>query len=131
VQEHHEAIRRLGGEVLAVSFTPPAKAAAYLARHPLPFPVVTDPTRAAYRTFDLGRTTWRSILSGGVLWGYLKLIFRGWRPQEAQEGEDVMQLGGDFVLDAERRLVYGYRSRDPTDRPAVEELLRALRSIRP
>ena len=40
----------------------------------------------------------------------------------------MFQLGGDFVIDARGRLAYAYRSAEPTDRPAVAELLKAIRA---
>jgi len=43
-----------------------------------------------------------------------------------RSGEDLLQLGGDFVLDAQRRLLFAYRSADPSDRPTVRQLLDAL-----
>jgi peroxiredoxin len=129
VAASYEEIQQLGGKVLVVSFASPKLVAAYLARHPLPFPVVSDPTRAAYQAFELGRTSWRSMLRAGVVGRYLMLIFRGWLPGRPTEAEDVLQLGGDFVLDGQGRLVYAYRSAEPTDRPAAQELVRAVRSV--
>ena len=114
--------------MLAVSFTRADKAVAYLEKHPLPFPVVVDPSLAAYRAFELGRTSWRRILKPRVVAGYLRKMAGGWMPAKPQEGEDVMQLGGDFVLDGRRRLVYAYRSADPADRPTPEALLLAVRA---
>jgi hypothetical protein len=67
------------------------------------------------------------MLRPRVLLGYLRLVWRGWRPRRAREGEDVLQLGGDFVLDGQGRLVFAYRSIEPTDRPSVEMLVQALR----
>jgi peroxiredoxin len=125
VRGHYDDVRRLGGEVLVVSFTEPRRVAAYLERYPLPFPVVADPSREAYRRLGLGRTSWGTFFRGGVLGRYLRLIFRGWLPWSS-EGDDVLQLGGDFVLDGEGRLVYAYRSAEPTDRPPAGDLLRAL-----
>jgi hypothetical protein len=43
------------------------------------------------------------------------------------EGEDVLQLGGDFIVDVQRRLLWTYRSADPLDRPRVDDLLRACK----
>jgi hypothetical protein len=63
-----------------------------------------------------------------VIFKYVALMFRGWKPWKPNEEEDLMQLGGDFVLDADRRLVYAYRSSDPTDRPTVQVLLDAIRT---
>ena len=126
MRDQYDAVRRLG-EVLVVSFAGPPRVAAYLERYPLPFPVAADPTLAAYRAFSLGRTSWATFFRGGVLGRYLGLIFRGWLPW-ASAGEDVLQLGGDFVLDGAGRLVYAHASAEPTDRPPVAELLAALRA---
>jgi peroxiredoxin len=126
VQQHYEEIRRLGAGVLVVTQARPELLAVFVREQPLPFPVVADPTREAYRAFGLERTSWRTILRPGVLWQYLRLMLRGWRPRRPLPGEDVLQLGGDFVLDPEGRLAYAYRSAAPTDRPGVEDLVRAV-----
>jgi hypothetical protein len=44
-------------------------------------------------------------------------------------GEDVLQLGGDFILDRQRNVVFAYPSSDPTDRPSVAAMLEALRPV--
>jgi hypothetical protein len=54
-------------------------------------------------------------------------MLKGWMPG-SNEGEDVLQLGGDFVLNGDRRLIYAYPSADPTDRPAAESLVQAVRA---
>jgi hypothetical protein len=126
VRGQYEEVRRLGGEVLVVSFAQPALLALYERDQSLPFAIVTDPTRAAYRAFGLERATWGEMLRPRVVWGYLRLMLRGWAPQRGNKGEDVLQLGGDFVLDPQRRLVYAHRSVEPTDRPTVTALLQAL-----
>jgi peroxiredoxin len=114
---------------LVVTQAQPNLLASFLREQPLAFPVVADPARFVYRVFGLERTTWGTMLRPGVILRYLRLIFRGWRPQKVREGEDILQLGGDFILDKEGRLTYAYRSTEPTDRPSVEELLKALREI--
>jgi peroxiredoxin len=126
----HDEFRALGGAVVAVSFTPPGRVAAYLQAHPLPFPAVSDPERAAYRALALERTSWASFLRLSVLARYLKLLSRGVRPEAPEKGEDVLQLGGDFVIDTAGRLAYAYRSRVATDRPPAGALLEAVRSAR-
>ncbi len=123
-----EEIERLGVGVVFVTFTKPDKIAAYLASYPVPCTIVCDPSMDAYRTFDLGRATWRMILKPGLWWRAGKVILRGWLPKIQNKGEDVWQLGGDFVLDRERRLVYAYRSQDPADRPSVNELLDVIKT---
>jgi peroxiredoxin len=129
VRQHVEAIRQLGAEVVVVVQARPDFLSLFLREQPQPFPVVADPSRAAYQAFGLESTSWKTILRPGVLWRYLRLVVRGWRPKRSVQGEDVLQLGGDFVLNREGRLVYAYRSAEPTDRPAVAELLRALGEV--
>ena len=41
--------------------------------------------------------------------------------------EDTRQLGGDVVVDRDGRLAYLFRSSEPDDRPAVDELVDAIR----
>lgn len=128
MEQHYQEIRGLGGEVIAVSFSKPERVAAFLKPHPLPFPALADPERVAYRSFELGRTTWRDVLGMRVLGRFTAMMLRGWLPQKPQTGDDIFQLGGDFVLDADLRLRYAYRSADPTDRPTPADLLRAMRA---
>jgi hypothetical protein len=126
VAKQLEAFQRLNAQIVAVSFTPPSRVAAFLAAHPLPFPVLSDPQRKAYRGFSLDRTSWWAMLHPRVLWGYLKLIWRGTRPEKPEPGEDLFQLGGDFVLDGAGHLVFAYPSKTSTDRPSVAVLLNAV-----
>ncbi len=128
MQAHYEEIRSAGGEVLVVSFSAQSKLRPFLERQPLPMPVVFDSERAAYRAFGLGRTSWLRILAPDVLGRSLRKMLRGWLPRRPVEGEDILQLGGDFVLDRRRRLVYAYRSSEPTDRPPAGQLVEAVRA---
>lgn len=127
MQKIYADIKTLGAEVLVVSFTAPKLIAAFLAEVPQPFPLVSDPEFKAYRAFSIGKTNLRGFLRLGVIWHYLKLIFRGWMPKGPAANADIWQLGGDFVIDAAGRLRYAYPSKNSTDRPGNEELLNALR----
>jgi peroxiredoxin len=122
-----EEFRALDTQILAVSFTPPARVRAYLEVHPLPFPAVSDPDRRAYAAFSLTSTRWLSFLRPDVLARYLLLMVRGWKPEKPEKGEDVLQLGGDFVIDPTGRLAFAYRSRESTDRPTAAALVDAVR----
>jgi peroxiredoxin len=127
VQKNYDDIRRLGGEVLVISSGSPKALTAYRTVRPWPFPVVTDPSLDSYHRFGLQRATWWAILNPLVLARYVRLMFRGWLPQRPYDREDLLQLGGDFVLDPRGRLVYAYPSREPTDRPPAKALVEAVR----
>lgn len=120
----------MGGELIAVTQAAPAQLAAHLQEYPRPFPVVGDPERAVYRLFGLERGSWSMFFRPRVLAHYLKLLALGWRLRWPRRGEDVLQLGGDFVLDADRRLRLAHRSADPQDRPDPQRLIDVLRQCR-
>jgi len=50
--------------------------------------------------------------------------------QERYEGADIFQSGGDFLLDRDGNVRYAHRSKDPTDRPTVTELLQQIDQLR-
>jgi peroxiredoxin len=89
--------------------------------------ILSDPDRSAYRYFSLERMPWTTLLRLGVIARYIGLIFRGWMPTTTDKDEDVMQLGGDFVISVDRRLLYAHRSSEPTDRPNIDEMIKALK----
>ena len=114
--------------VFLVTFTEQRNLAGYATEHDLPFPALTDPERAAYRAFGLGRGSVARVWGWKAARRYLE-IFRahglaGWR----RPTEDTLQLGGDFVVDPAGNLAYGYWGDGPDDRPTVDELIDAVRS---
>ena len=126
VERGLDRVRSKGCDLLVVSQAEPLVLASFLKRYPKPYPVVCDPGRAAYRAFGLDRTNWLTIFRPDVTAGYLWKILTGTRPRLPYRGEDVLQLGGDFILDRDRRVVFAYASRTPTDRPAVDQLVAAV-----
>ncbi len=126
VAKSYDRFRSAKTTVLAVALSKPPQVASFLKRSPLPYPLVCDPDRAAYRAFGIGRTSWLSFLRPSVMWGYAAMFFRGAMPRIPNKGEDVLQLGGDFLLDRAGRVVWEHRSRTVTDRPTVEALLAAV-----
>lgn len=127
--KHLDEIRGLGGDVLVITLVPPTLLAPYLQRRAWPVLVLADPSLNAYRAFALGRTPWWTFLRPLVVARYLWHLLRGWRPEKPSGEEDLLQLGGDFVLDRNRRIVFAYRSKEPTDRPGVRELIDAVRAL--
>jgi hypothetical protein len=128
VQGRLDDIRAAGGELVTISQGGPDVVAAQLRREPRPFPVLSDPGRAAYKAFGLERGSWLMFFKLRALGRYLGLMARGWRVRLPVGGEDVLQLGGDFVLDRRRRMVFAYPSADASDRPAAEVIVGHVRA---
>ena len=121
--KHAEQFRAKGVDVVAVSMSRPEALGRYLAERPLPVRFFADPDRKLYAALGLTRTTWARLLRPRVVWRYIKMIVQGARVRRVPEGEDALQLGGDFLVGSDGRVLWEYRSKDPTDRPPVEQLL--------
>jgi hypothetical protein len=115
--------------VLGVAPSPLEVLRAYLTTTSWSFEIVCDPERIAYRRLSLARARWRDYLRPKVLFGYLKILFHGGRVKRPSGQEDLHQLGGDFLFDRSLRLRQAWRSRDPIDRPSMDELLNALQRV--
>lgn len=112
-------------EVVLVTFTEPEALVDYEQRRSLQMKVITDPSRAAYRAFGLGRGSTLRVYGLRSIRRYVQLFRRdGWRRLE-RATEDTRQLGGDFVVDPEGRLTWGFWGAGPDDRPEIDELLAA------
>ncbi|MGI9602665.1 MAG: AhpC/TSA family protein [Acidimicrobiales bacterium] len=122
VRDH---LDRLGTEtaVVMVTFTAAHQAGAYQLAHDLPFPVLIDPDRSTYRAYGLGRGSVTRVWGWRAGRRYIDLIrqegVRGLR----RPSEDTLQLGGDFVIDPEGRLSWGFWGEGPDDRPGIDELV--------
>ena len=109
--------------VLIVSFSAPLFARAWLEETGAPFTLLVDPDRSVYRSYGLEASFWRTW-SPRTLWYYA----RNWgrRPGWQGSGEDLNQLGGDFIVDRAGKLCFVHRSHDPVDRPSVDDLFAAI-----
>lgn len=127
VARHDAALRDRNATVLVVSFgRDPDAIEAYRRRLALPFPIASDPARRAYAAFGLERGPWWRIWHPRTVWRYFQLVTAGHRLRSPARGEDLAQLGGDFVIGPDRVVRFAHASRRPDDRPAVARLLAAL-----
>ena len=112
-------------DVAVITFAQPQHVAWYRDTNPLPFPVLADLDRDRYRAYGLGRGSMMRVYGWRMVKRYLE-IYRadGFRWHAATE--DTMQLGGDFVVDPDGTLVYGYWSAGPDDRPDIDDLIAAV-----
>lgn len=90
----------------------------------VPFTVLVDPDRSAYRLWGMGRASFARIYLDVRVWlPYARLLLGGERFRGM--GADTLQLGGDFVVGPDGVLVYA-RPQHRDDRPPVSLLLGEL-----
>lgn len=124
MRQRYADIRHLSAELLVVTPGPSALLSQYAREMNLPCPVLCDAEGRVYRRYGLGRGSFGQVWGPRTLQAYAWLLLRGRRLKRPQG--DLYRLGGDFVIDGEGIVRYAYRSREPTDRPAVGELLALL-----
>ena len=81
----------------AVSFAQSKALLPYVRDLRLPFPLLSDTERGAYKAYGLLRGSFWSIFGPKTVWEYVKLIPHGRLFRGIQA--DPFQLGGDFVID--------------------------------
>ncbi len=124
-----DRIDEFGSEatVALVTFTDPRSLAEYQSRHSLGFVALRDPDRDGYRAFGLGRGRVARVWGLRAAKRYVQLIRRDGIGGLRRPTEDPLQLGGDFVIDGEGRLVWGFWGDGPDHRPAIGDLIAAVR----
>ena len=124
--QHADELRRLDVHVLLVTFSTAGYGRVWLQQVCLAFLLLIDRERDAYVRYGLKRSL-RQSWNLRTWWLYLRLLLSGrkWRGIQG----DSAQLGGDFVIDVEGVVRLAHPSNDPTDRPAVEDLLTTIRHL--
>lgn len=125
VLHHRDRIERASGTAVFVAHDTPQRVRAGLLRDlDLPWPVLVDLDRVAYRAWGLRRATIRTVWLDPTVWArYGRLLLGGQRLRRL--GGDTLQLGGDFVLDADGVITWA-RPQHADDRPPVGVLLAEL-----
>lgn len=117
-----QEFEEIGFQVVLVGLGTPVQAEKFRQEFSLSFPIICDPGKELYQEYGLGRGTIGTMASTAVLLRGLRAMSRGYTPGFPRG--DVMQLPGAFLIDTEGNIRYSYYSKDPSDHPAVETLLR-------
>jgi peroxiredoxin len=116
--------------VVLVTFTKPERLDTYRANNHLPFPILIDDERVAYRTYGLGRGSLARMYGRKAARKYMELFKKNGLAGLAKPVEDTQQLGGDFVIGPDGVLRYGFWGEGPDDRPSVDDLITAVGNTR-
>ncbi|KAM4625135.1 uncharacterized protein ACJ7VT_003608 [Polymixia lowei] len=119
--------------VLIVSFGCQEGALHWLEETGCQYEMLLDPHRKLYSTFGLGASL-KKVLNFNNMLLYSEYVVADMEfPRGLPSIEDdmfqcscVLQLGGDFVLDEQGRVLFSHRCQSPVDRPSVEDILAAL-----
>lgn len=114
-------------EIVVITFASPRVLTGYRRRFADPFTVLSDEKRHTYRALGFGRGSFWRIWGWKSVKKYVELLRSGHRLEKATA--DTRQLGGNAVVDRTGRLAWIYAGAGPDDRPTVDELIDAVRSL--
>jgi peroxiredoxin len=129
VIQARQAISSAGANVIFVVFDDPELVMSRMMHDlDLPYVLMVDADRTTYARWGLGRVTLKSRLMPGLYWATLKEVVNVMvgRERALKQEPDQGQLGGDFVVDREGRLVFEHRLKSFHDRARIDDLLTAL-----
>lgn len=89
--------------------------------------MLLDPQRTIYRAFGLG-SSYAKVLKFDFLLEVSECVVAGREIPDVSNRllGDIWQMGGDFLLDQEGKVLLSHRSQHPLDRPAMADLLAAM-----
>lgn len=120
LHRHKDEFRSYDTNVLFIAFSADALARNWLQETGVSFTILIDRERNAYNAFQLGRSLLRSW--GPKIWlTYARLMLKGHRWRGIQD--DSSQLGGDFLIDRQGKILFAWRSQDPAHRPSAEKII--------
>lgn len=113
---------------MAVGLGTPTRTREFRQQMKLPFPLLSDPRRVSYRLYGLMRTDLRRSRAPQTIARYALPFLR--RGGAYSRDQDMLQLGGVFLVDTAGIVRYARRSREVHDNPRPSELLRAGAALR-
>lgn len=107
-----------------VSYGPVDGAQFWLTQTGHSFDMLHDADRTVYKAFGLG-SSFSKVMRFDYLLRYSELTVANRKFPEVppQFIDDVFQMGGDYVLDQEGRVIHSHPCRSPLDRPTVGQIL--------
>jgi hypothetical protein len=115
--------------VAVVTFTDQPYLSQYRQQLGIDFAFVSDPRKRAYEAFGFRRAPWWKVWGPQGILAWLRAMRSG-QHGVRRPNEDTLQLGGDVVIDAAARVVAIFRPTGSHDRPSIETLIDAARSVR-
>jgi peroxiredoxin len=126
------------GAVVAISQGLPAQADYFVRAFTIPFPVLADPGRQAYRAYGLDEAPLAEVLNPAVAFNIARTALHGHLPGAREHLNGVLgreislkQFGGTFVIERGGIVRYAYLAQPVYRMPAVNDLLHVLDTLPP
>jgi peroxiredoxin len=136
LQEDRERFERTGASIVLVGHGGREHATSFRETKHLRFPLLLDPSRAAYRAYGLVQGKLMQVMGPRVTLPFLKNNLHAETRQRGLRGGDFFQMPGTFVVDStgviratEGIVRYAHRNRHVADSPSNEGILDVLERL--
>jgi AhpC/TSA antioxidant enzyme len=126
LREHEGEFGQRGVRVAVVTFGSPYFAAAYARESALPWPILLDETREAYRRYGMLSASFLGLWGPATWRAYFRELRKGARLRKADG--DIHQQGGDVLIDPAGIIVLHHVGAGPADRPGPDRILEPVRA---
>ena len=130
LRDDRERFEEAGAAVVLIGLGKAERAESFCEDKSIPFDCLADPEQRAYEAYGLRKMGLSEVLRAENGLKYLRLNLNPeTRQRTAKRGEDVLQLGGTFVVDTGGVVRYAHLNRHTGDNPPNDEVLEALKEI--
>jgi len=130
LREDQERFSEVGAGIVLVGQGDVSREAAFREARQVPFPILLDGARLAYRAYGLGRATTMQIFGPRVALPFVRANLHVETMQRGLKGGSFRQLPGTFVVDTNGLVRLAHRNRTVADNPSNAVVLEALRAVR-
>jgi hypothetical protein len=125
LRQSYPGLLEAGLQIVVIGMGTPEQSHAFRAQLNLPFPVLSDPEKRAYRAYGLGRVSWRKEVRPDNLVGLVRHAAR--HGVAATPDQDMRQLGGYFLVGREGKLLGAYPYERIADLTDIDALIKIPR----
>jgi len=127
LREKVDKLKELKTRVLLISFEEREFwINAWLEETKAKFSLLIDPDRRVYGKYGMISSRRRAWGPKTIIY-YIMALVR--KKRILKTGGDTGQMGGDFIIDGGGRIAMARRSRGPTDRPSIDEIIAVLERL--
>ena len=131
LRDDRERFEKAGAGVVLIGLGTADRAGWFCQEKSIPFACLADPEHKAYEAYGLRKAGLTEILRAENGLKYMRLQLSGeTRQRTAKRNEDVLQLGGTFVVDQAGVIRYAHRNRHTGDNPPNDEVLAAIKELK-
>ena len=131
LREDRDRFERVGADVTVIGQGTPRECAEFCDARRVPFRVLVDPDRRAYRAYGLGKGGAMQVVGPQVMLPWIRNELHKETRQRAVRGASFTQMPGTFVVDAQGVVRFAHRSRHVADVPRNHVILKALADLSP